>query len=281
MRIRLTSTLIVAALACTSSAAAAAPIAHPTSASAVVIRATTDGGFVAPGTILGRLPTFTLFGDGTVIVPGPVPQIFPGPAVSPLLRTHLSESRVQALLRRAKAAGLLAPGTIDYGDMGTIGVADAPTTTLRMHAAGRTIVREAYALGITRGGGRMPPAQAEARRRLASFIAGLPKGLAGERYVPRTLAVYVSPYAGQAAPGTNTIQWPLPIDLATAGRPPSSGSAYRCITVPGNQAPTLLAALRRANEQTRWVTAGSGPPGFGLIVRPLLPDERDCSSLTR
>jgi hypothetical protein len=282
MRIRLTTlVLFAAALACASTAAAAAPIAHPTGATTVVLRVTSDGGFVAPGTILGAVPAFSLYGDGTVIVPGAVPQIFPGPAISPLQRTQLSEQRVQALLRRAKAAGLLARGRIDYGDMGTIGVADAPTTTLRLRAAGRSLVRQAYALGITAGSDRMPPAQAEARRALARFIRDLPRGLKGARSIPRALAVYVSPYGGQAKPGENTIAWPLASDLATAGKPPSSGSAYRCLTVAGAQARSLLAVLKRANEQTRWRARGSGTPGFGLIVRPLLPDERDCSSLSR
>jgi hypothetical protein len=282
MRIRLpTLLLLVAALACATTAAAAAPIAHPTRATTVVLRVTSDGGFVAPGTILGAVPAFSLYGDRTVIVPGAVPQIFPGPAISPLRRSRLSERQVQALLQRAKAAGLLARGRIDYGDMGTIGVADAPTTTVRLRAAGRILVRQAYALGITAGSDRMPPAQAEARRALAQFIRGLPRGLKGARYVPRALAVYVSAYGGQARPGENTMSWPLASDLATAGRPSSSGPAHRCLTVTGPQARSLLAVLERANEQTRWLARGSGTPGFGLIVRPLLPDERDCASLSR
>jgi hypothetical protein len=278
MRIRLsTPVLLVAALACAASAAAAEPIAHPTRATALVLGVTSDGGFVAPGTILGAVPAFSLYGDGTVIVAGAVPQIFPGPAISPLRRSRLSERQVQALLRRAKTAGLLARGRIDYGDMGTIGVADAPTTTLRVRAAGRTLVRQAYALGITAGSDRMPPAQAEARRALAQFIRGLPRGLKGARYVPRALAVYVSAYGGQARPGENTMTWPLSSDLATAGKPPAGGSAYRCLTVAGTQARSLLAALGRANEQTRWLARAGG--AFSLIVRPLLPDERDCSSI--
>ena len=50
---------------------------------------------------LRAMPSFTLYGDGTVIVPGPVIQIYPGPAVTPLIRSKLSESQVQALLKRA------------------------------------------------------------------------------------------------------------------------------------------------------------------------------------
>ena len=87
-----------------------AAISHPTAATRVVLRVSSGGGFVAPQTNLRALPSFTLYGDGTVIVPGAVPQIFPGPAIDPLVRRKLDERQVQALLARARRAGLLARG---------------------------------------------------------------------------------------------------------------------------------------------------------------------------
>jgi hypothetical protein len=277
------SLLAAAALAVLSSTSAqagrTAAIAHPAGSSAVVLQVESGGGFVAPQATLGRLPAFTLYGDGTVIVPGAVPQISPGPAISPLLRRHLSERRVQMLLRGAQQAGLFGRGAISYGDMGTIGVSDAPTTTIRLNAAGRRIVRSAYALGMTAGSSRLPPAQAKARRALASFIAGLPHGLAGARYVPRAVAVYVSPFRGPAQPGSSPIAWPLASDLGTAGRPSGPGSSYRCIAVRGGDARALLARLRSANDQSRWIVRGKPATAYALVFRPLLPDERSCSSL--
>jgi hypothetical protein len=286
MRILSTSPLLLAvALAIPSGAAArehrGAAIAHPTAASAVVIQVETGGGFVAPGTILGELPAFTLYGDGTVIVPGAVPQISPGPAISPLLRRHLSERQVQALLRAATRAGLLARAATSYGDMGTIGVADAPTTTVHLNAAGRRVVRQAYALGFTAGSGRLPPAQATARRALKRFIDGLPRGLTGARYTPRGLAVYVAPYQQQAGVGGAAVVWPLSSDLATAGRKASLGAGYRCISLRGRDTATLLATLRRANDRSRFVVRGKPATAYALVTRPLLPDERNCGSLSR
>jgi hypothetical protein len=278
MRRSLRLVLFVAAFAAPSSAAAAAPIAHPTGRADVVIRVTSGGGFVAPRSILGALPAFTLYGDGSLVVPGPVPQISPGRAISQLLRTRLNERQVQAILRRAQAAGLLAHGAIDYGDMGSIGVADAPTTTVRMNAAGSRITRAAYALDIAVGEGRLPDAEARARRALRSFIAGLPHGLGGARYVPRAIAVYVSPSSGQTPSGSTLVTWPLASDLATAGKPTSIGSGTRCITVSGRSVGTLLAALRGANDASRWRSART-PTAYSLVARPLLPDERDCASL--
>jgi hypothetical protein len=280
-----TCLLIAVALAIPSGAGArahhAAAIAHPAAANAVVIRVETGGGFVALGTILGELPEFTLYGDGTVIIPGPVPQISPGPAISPLLRSHLDERQVQALLGAAARAGLLAPGVISYGDMGTIGVADAPTTTVHLNAAGRRAVRQAYALGFPAGGDRLPPAQAAARTALKRFIDGLPRGLAGARYVPRGLAVYVAQYQQQAGAGGNAVVWPLASDLATAGTRASLGTGYRCISLRGPGAATLLATLRRANDRSRFVMRGKPATAYALITRPLLPDERNCASLRR
>ena len=66
MRILLTSVLLLAALP----SAAAAAIGHPTSPAKIVLRISSGGGFVTPQTNLRALPSFTLYGDGTVIVPG-------------------------------------------------------------------------------------------------------------------------------------------------------------------------------------------------------------------
>ncbi len=265
---------LVSLLVAPASDALAAPIAHPTGKAEIVVRVTTGGGFVAPSATLGALPAFTLYGDGSVIVPGPVTQMSPRPALAPLLRTRLREPQVQALLRRARAAGLLGRGSIDYGDMGSIGISDAPTTTVRLNVAGRRVTREAYALGISAGNGRLPAAQARAREALRAFIAGLPHGLAGSRYVPPSVVVYVQPYKGQAAPGSSIVTWPLSSDLASAGNAMSIG--YRCIAVSGQSARTLLATLRTASDESRWK---SGKAEYALVARPLLPEERDCASL--
>jgi hypothetical protein len=276
----LTALLLVAALSLGTGVAASHPqraaIAHPTGARQVVLRVSSGGGFVPVQANLRAMPSFTLYGDGTVIVPGPVIQIYPGPAVTPLNRSKLSERQVQALLKRARAAGLLAPHRIDYGDMGTIGVSDAPTTTLIANAAGRHVTRQAYALGITAAGGRLSPAQAKARKALARFIAGLPQGASAKRYAPHAIAAYVGPYRGQAQPGAKRVVWPLASNLATAGKRVSSGLEYRCIVVGGAGVQKLTATLRKANEQSRWAARAGAKASYQVIARPLLPDERRC-----
>jgi hypothetical protein len=281
MRIALaTSMLLVGALSLGAGVAASHPqrgaIVHPTGADKVVLRVSSGGGFVPVQVNLRALPSFTLYGDGSVVVPGPVIQIYPGPAVTPLIRSKLSESQVQALLKRARAAGLLAPRRIDYGDMGTIGISDAPTTTLIANAGDRHVSRQAYALGITAAGGRLSRAQARARKALARFIAALPQGAAGKRYTPHAIAAYVGPYRGQAQPGAKRFVWPLASNLATAGKRVSSGLKYRCIVVRGAGVAKLNATLRKANEQSRWAARSSAKASYQVIARPLLPDERRC-----
>ena len=281
MRIALLTSIALAAVlsvggGVASAGSQVAEIIHPTGAKRVVLRVSSGGGFVPVQYNLRAMPSFTLYGDGTVIVPGAVIQIFPGPAVLPLQRSKLDESQVQALLRRARAAGLLVPRPIDYGDMGDVGISDAPTTTVIVNAAGRSVKRQAYALGIGAQAGRLSPAQVKARKALASFVAKLPQGAAGKQYTPHAIAVYVGPYRGQAQPGAKRVVWPLASNLATAGKRVSSGLEYRCILVGGANVKTLTATLRKANEQSRWAARSGAKASYQVIARPLLPDERRC-----
>jgi hypothetical protein len=276
MRISMLIPLLL--LASATPAAGAAPageahaaIAHPTAANRVVLRVTTGGGFVTQQANLRTMPSFTLYGDGTVIVPGPVIQIYPGPAVLPLVRSKLAERQVQVLLRRARQGGLLAPGAIAYGRPG---VSDMPTTTLVVNAGGRHVVRAAYALGMSAPGGGLTAAQAKARRALSEFIARLPHGLGGARHTPHAIAVYVQPATGPAQPGADPAVWPLASNLARAGTPSPGG--LRCILVRGKDVATLLATLRKANELSRWRPRAGAKAGYAIVARPLLPDERRC-----
>ena len=285
MRILLLASLLTATGLAVSAGSAAAhsqrdEITHPTARTRVVLRVSSGGGFVAPQTNLRALPSFTLYGDGTVIVPGPVIQIYPGPALDPLVRSKLDERAVQAVLERAKAAGLLAPRSIDYGGMGAVGVSDMPTTTLLVNAAGKHFKRQAYALGAPAQSGRLTPAQARARRALQQFVAGLPHGTSGTVSPPHAVAVYVAPFRGQAQSGAAPIVWPLRSNLATAGKPVSSGIGYRCIGVSGKDAQTLLATLRKANEQSRWTARPGAQVVYEVVARPLLPDEHGCPGPT-
>jgi hypothetical protein len=76
----------------------AGEIDHPTEASAVILRMESGGGFVPMEFLLTQAPSFTLYGDGTVIYQqtgdaGPLG----GQGLPPFRVGHLDEDGVQAL----------------------------------------------------------------------------------------------------------------------------------------------------------------------------------------
>ena len=111
-------------------------IEHPTGATDVVLRMEVGGGFVPMGFLLTQAPTFTLYGDGTVIFQqiDNRPNAFDA-ARLPWLVGHLDEEAVQALLNFALSEGRLANAREQY-DQGM--VADAPTTTFNLNVAGQS-----------------------------------------------------------------------------------------------------------------------------------------------
>ena len=259
-----------------SSGATPSGISHPTGPDDVVIQVTSDGGYVPLEVTLRAVPQFTLFGDGTVIVPGPMVMKYPGPAIYPLRTFTLSEPEVQALLTAAKDAGLLDAAAPDYGDMGSVGVSDQATTTLLLNADGGSVRRAAYALTFESSGSRLTESQARARRALAGFINDLPMPSTDAAYTPARLAVYVAPIQVDPEMGARPAVWPLESDLATAGTKLPSWPDHRCIAVDGEDARTLLGALSTADELTQWLPRENTDVAYRLVARPLLPGEVAC-----
>jgi hypothetical protein len=123
-------------------------IDHPTGSSDVVLRLETGGGFVPMGFAATQAPTFTLYGDGSVIVRDDN-EPFPGPSAdgsSVLVGFHiasLAEPEVQDLLRFALTDGGLGVARPRY-EQG--GIADAPSTFFDIDAGGIDKRVEVYAL---------------------------------------------------------------------------------------------------------------------------------------
>ena len=260
----------------------AAAIAHPTGARDVVVRVVTGGGFVPVEANLASLPTYTLYGDGTVIrtVAAPAGSEPALGAPQPLETGHLDEAAIQELLGQAKRAGLLAPGPIDYGDMGSVGVADMPTTTVTFAADGATVSRDAYALGAGDLGGRsLTASQQSARAALSGFVA-LTEGTLPDAkpFVPARLAVFVAPSPLEPQPVTDAAATlPLGDDLAAlAAAGAGSAAGFGCKVADGDAVPTLLEAVARPAPSGLWRSSGDRQPAYRVVVRPLLPDETGC-----
>lgn len=251
-------------------------IDHPTGSDDIVLRLELVGGFVPIDYTLRAVPRVSLYGDGRLIVEGPVIEIYPGPALPNLQVTRLSEEAVAAILEAARGAGLMdGDATYDYPC-----VADAGTTRFTVVADGRTNVVSAYALGLEAGD--CPDVDAEPRAALAEFQAKLgdlpgwlPEGSIGreETYVPTEMRVYVQPYRGEPELPQSPIEWPLEPGLDTFGEPVEVLPDARCGVVSEEDLSDLLAAATEANQLTPWTT---GAESFALAFRPLLPDEHDC-----
>ena len=120
-------------------------ITYPTGANQMILRIAQGGGFTSPAYNLTALPMFSLFGDGVLVTPGAQIEIYPGPALPAIAQQRLSVDAIQSLLKAAIAAGL--DTDREYVDMGSVGIADAPTTTFTLTVDGQTHTTNVYALG--------------------------------------------------------------------------------------------------------------------------------------
>jgi hypothetical protein len=261
-------------------ATGATGIEHPTGADQLILRMAYEGGFVPYEYTLGGTPFWSLFGDGTLIVPGPQIEIYPGPALPNLTATQLSEDGIQAILQAARDAGLL-DGDANYGDQC---IADAATTVFTTTADGTTSVVSAYALDVGEPAGTCGNEKdVDARAKLGAFQARLtdlrswlPDGSVGSEgpFDPTEMRVYLLPYQGDPELPQDPIEWPLEPPLDAFGEPiPNAPADTRCGVVAGEDLATLLAAAGDANALTPWTSDGTD---YQLIFRPLLPDEHTC-----
>lgn len=253
-------------------------ISHPMGADELVLRVGYEGGFVPFEYTLSNQPMWSLFGDGTMLVTGPQIEIYPPPAITNLIATHISEDGVQAILRAARDAGLM-DGDASYGNDC---IADAATTVFTTNADGRTSVVSAYALELSDPGGACAETDTTARAKLADFqmklgdLSWLPEGSVGpeEPFEPTEMRVFVLPYRGEPDLPQTGAEWPLSADLETFGEPVANAPVNtRCGVVAGDDFETLFAAAESTNQLTPWTSDGRKRL---LLFRLLLPDEHGC-----
>lgn len=307
---RITTALVLVALglaaaACGSSGGGgtvdgSAPRRVPTGADDVVLRVDTRGGFTPVEYQLGIVPELSIFGDGRVVVTGPVTEQYPPYALPNLLTGTLPRAEVEQLIQEASDAGLLGR-PLDFGQPG---VTDLPTTTVTVATLPPCLpdrkcgvaqhVQEAYALGYQPAGGdrALTAAQREARDRLRAFVddaTAAATTVATEPYRASEVAVFVrtAPDGIDDGVAPGHAEWPLG-DLAGLGTPiggPGVDTSYRCAVLAGTDAERALAAAAGASSITRWRSTDPAPgtaatkpirPEYLIVFRPLLPDEHAC-----
>jgi hypothetical protein len=255
-------------------------IGHSAARDHVLLRASLEGGFTPVEWTYTSLPSFSLYGDGTLVLPGAQIELYPGPALPAISRRQVEESGIQAILEEALDAIADVPADLD--DLGFMGIADAPTTVISVSTERVSRTIRAYALSeLTERPDGMPEEEYRARLRLQQLVtelgtldAWLPVGSLGPEtgYEASGARLLVGPYRKVDDLPQESIPWPIEGDLAVFGDV-ADGSNMRCGVVQGESWVAVHEAASRANELTPWTDAGDR---FSILFRPLLPDETGC-----
>jgi hypothetical protein len=255
-------------------------IAHATGHDEVLVRIDLVGGFVPLEWTYRSIPTFSLFGDGTLVVPGAQIEIYPRPALPAISARQIDEDGIQAILE--ETIGAVSDVPDDLNDLGLMSIADAPTTVITVRAGGVDRTIRAYALSELDGQpDGMPDREYRARQRLNDLVAKLtgldswvPAGSLGPEatYTASAARVYARDYQPVEDLPQQPIAWPLDVGLREFGAS-TDPVGYRCGVVGGPDWSALRGSASEANELSPWTDAQAR---FSLLFRPLLPDEIGC-----
>ncbi len=258
------------------SSAVATPAPSPAAAT-LLLKVTSEGGFINPAATLAALPTVAVYSDGRIMTPGPVDAIFPGPLLAPVAVRDVGASGAAEILAAIKAAGLDKPavgGPGIPGDSGTnvfTAVVDGVTTTSRFAGGGPSGPKGPVASGDE---GRVA-ALALLDRLLDPAETWGAASAPESRYAPQGYRVFVAPGAPASDAGVSEppVAWPLSTPLAefgTAATPDRGIAGLRQGALLGADAATVGPLFEKATNLTAFTSGGSP---FTLSVRALLPDE--------
>jgi hypothetical protein len=270
--------LVFLPAACTRAGSSTAPSASPSAPGglpgdpdALVLQLRNAGGLMAPDYAFRDLPRISVYADGRVVADAATSEVHPGSLLPPLVLGRTGTAQLEQLLAEAEAAGLSSGTDASYAPHD---VYDAPATVFVTWGP-RGMTRTSFgALGIGTAAG--DPAEAAARERALAFLprlVELAQAAGSGPYRPDAVRLLVRPYAvTDPAYVREPVAWPLASSLATAGTPIVEGSpeAGRCLVVGGADLDRLWPVLAAADGTTPFVSDGER---YGMIVRPLLPDE--------
>jgi hypothetical protein len=255
-------------------------VPSPTQAAVqLLLRVTSEGGFIGPSATLATIPAVSVYADGRILTPGPVDAIYPGPLLSPVAVKNVGPAGARAIIAAIRAAGLDKDAA-----GGGIGNPDAATTVFAVTVDGKTITTR-FHLGGGPGGpggpgaGSPDPSVAAADGLLARLqdpaeTWGATKPITST-LTPTAYRIFVAPGApvGDGSTAAPAVVWPLATPLDQFGAPavPDRGiTGLRQGAVFGADAATLGPVLAAANALTGFSSGGNL---YTLFVRPLLPDE--------
>jgi hypothetical protein len=277
------SILLILLMSCADAPAdpgAGSGIDHSTEGHDVLVRVAFEGGFVPLEWTYRSLPSFSLYGDGTLVLPGAQIELYPGPALPSISTRTVTEEGIQTTLE--EALGSIQGVPDEMLDMGSVGLADVPTTVITIRAGDVDRTIKVYGLSeLTERPQHMSAEEFQARGQLQQLVTKLeglatwlPDGSLGTEtsYEGSAARLFVSEYRKGDLP-QEPITWPLQEDLHRFGDGAIGSETYRCGIVEGAEWTTLREAASLANELTPWSESGAR---FSILFRPLLPDERGC-----
>jgi hypothetical protein len=242
-------------------------IEHPKGPHDVILRMETSGGFVPVEFMATSAPSFTLYGDGTVVFRDSTAS----PPVSndninrsvPFQTIRLGEDAIQSLLANAIGPGGLGIAVGPY----TGHVADLPSTEFTIAADGRT-----KTVSVT---GLSPDMHDSQEAGIVTALAGLAdrldhfgSSIGGEEpYVPTAYRGVLSPTDQAIGP---VVKWPW-----TTFGPEAFAKGVNEFLLTHVLTPADVAALGIAGAEggLQGLTLQQGTKLYSLAIRPLLPDE--------
>ena len=251
-------------------------IEHPTGATDIVLRYDVGGGLMMAGWAASQVPTFTLYGDGTVVFRNTTQEMPPAVGSvtrgNPLRIAKLSEAQIQDLLEFAIGTSGLGAAREQYDNPM---VTDVGTTTFTIDAGGVKKEVNIYALGMeTEGVPDMPARRAfdALAQRLSDFDQG--GAIPTDVYAPTAYRGILMDGTGMVDPGI--IAWPW-TDIAPSDfKGPADPNAFQLAqrTLMPEEVEALGVQDPEGGFQSLLI---SGPDGktYSFSLRPLLPDETE------
>ena len=241
-------------------------IQHPTGAKDVVIRFDVSGGFAPVEFMATSAPSFTLYGDGTVVfrdanaIP---PESSDNVARNvPFLTINIGEEGIQALLKEALGPGGIAVAQGPYMGQG----ADIPTSTFTVFAGGQK--KEVSVVGLSP---EIHPQNQAIVAQLAKFsetLAGFADKVAGEQpYVP---TAYRGVLIKVDQPFGPVVEWPWTTIKASDFK---GGDNEFFLTRTLTAAEVAELGIKDTIGGMTGISLSSEGKVYTFSLRPLLPDE--------